>query len=133
MSKRRRQRHESATARLTDSPFGALGELRATLPAGEAPAQSEKPVPNKAAGVQGAVVQRAVVRYQRKGRGGKEVTLVERLGLDAAALAEWLKHLKRALGCGGVVDGDTLVLQGDQRERIRAALEARGVSRISVS
>src|SRR2546425_8423832 len=63
---------------------------------------------------------RAVVRLERKGRGGKEVTVVEQLGLPAAALRDWLKGLKAALGCGGAVEDDALVLQGDHRDRVRA-------------
>jgi len=73
-----------------------------------------------------------VVRLERKGRGGKEVTVVEQLGLPAAALRDWLKALKDALGCGGAVEGDALVLQGDQRSRVRTLLEERGVRRVTV-
>jgi translation initiation factor 1 len=76
---------------------------------------------------------RAVVRYQRKGRGGKEVTVIERLGLPEAALDTWARELKRALGCGGMIEGDTIVLAGDQRTRLPALLEARGVRRVTVS
>jgi translation initiation factor 1 len=67
---------------------------------------------------------------ERKGRGGKEVTVVEQLGLKAKELEAWLKALKDALGCGGAVEGETLVLQGDQRKRLPAILESRGVRKI---
>jgi translation initiation factor 1 len=40
--------------------------------------------------------------------------------------------LKVSLGCGGVLEGDALVLQGDHRERLPAMLEKKGVRRISV-
>jgi translation initiation factor 1 len=73
-----------------------------------------------------------VVRYERKGRGGKEVTLVEQLALSPRERAEWLLAMKQDLGCGGTLEDETLVLQGDQRARVRAWLEARGVARISV-
>jgi translation initiation factor 1 len=73
-----------------------------------------------------------VVRYERKGRGGKEATLVEQLALSPRERAEWLLAMKQALGCGGTLEDETLVLQGDQRARVRAWLEARGVARISV-
>ena len=73
-----------------------------------------------------------MVRYERKGRGGKEVTVVEQLALSAAERAEWLQALKQALGCGGMLEGESLVLQGDHRSRVRAWLSARGVRRISV-
>ncbi len=109
------------------NPFAALKDKLGDLPrAPEAPREAEraqKPVKGPA---------RAVVRLERKGRGGKEVTLVEQLGLPAAALRDWLKDLKGALGCGGAVEGDALVLQGDHRSRVRTLLEERGVRRVTV-
>jgi translation initiation factor 1 len=44
----------------------------------------------------------------------------------------WLKALKGALGCGGAVEEESLVLQGDHRERLPALLESRGVRRVIV-
>jgi len=76
---------------------------------------------------------RAVVRMERKGRGGKEVTAVEQLGIKPQELKIWLKELKNALGCGGAIEGDSIVLQGDQRKRLPALLAARGVRRVIVS
>ena len=73
-----------------------------------------------------------MVRLTRKGRGGKEVTVVEQLGLAPAEAEAWLKVLKGALGCGGSVEGEALVLQGDQRERLPALLTARGVRRVTL-
>jgi translation initiation factor 1 len=75
---------------------------------------------------------RAVVRMERKGRGGKEVTVVEQLELPAKDLERWLKSLKGALGCGGTVEDGSLVLQGDHRKRLKELLEARGVKKVSV-
>jgi translation initiation factor 1 len=75
---------------------------------------------------------RAVVRMERKGRGGKEVTVVEQLGLAEKDLERWLKSLKGALGCGGSVEGDSLVLQGDHRPRLKELLEERGVKKVTL-
>jgi translation initiation factor 1 len=123
-----------------NNPFGALAELRDLLPPGELPrpvsSAPAKPAasPSPAPARDGAPAQRgparAVVRMERKGRSGKEVTSVEQLGLRAAELEAWLKALKTALGCGGVVEKDSLLLQGDQRGRVKALLEARGVRRV---
>ncbi len=74
-----------------------------------------------------------MVRYERKGRGGKEATVVEKLELGPADLERWCKELKAALGCGGMVDGATIVLQGDLRRRLEAVLLARGVRKVTVS
>lgn len=107
------------------NPFAALSAKREELPSGPAPAPA--PEPKQAKGPA-----RAVVRMERKGRGGKEVTVVEQLGLRGAELEAWLKALKNSLGCGGTVEEDTLVLQGDQRERLPALLSARGVRKVTV-
>ena len=106
------------------SPFAALEALRNQLPPG-AP-----PPPRPAAEKRGPA--RAVVRMERKGRGGKEVTVVDKLGLSPDELARWCRELKQALGCGGAVDGDTIVLQGDLRRRLPELLAARGVGRVTV-
>lgn len=71
-----------------------------------------------------------MVRLERKGRGGKEATVVEKLELAPATLRAWADELKRALGCGGAVEGDAIALQGDQRERARRWLEAKGVRKV---
>ena len=124
MGKRDKKPEAPAPAAPFHNPFAALGLKRDALPPGPAPAPvKDEPARGPA---------RAVVRMERKGRGGKEVTVVEQLGLPEAEREKWLKALKGALGCGGVVEEDTLVLQGDQRERLPALLEARGVRRVTV-
>jgi len=76
---------------------------------------------------------RAVVRMERAGRGGKIVTVVEKLDLPPRELEKWLGELKRALGCGGVVEDGAIALQGDTRERVGAWLERRGVRKVTVA
>jgi translation initiation factor 1 len=70
---------------------------------------------------------------ERKQRGGKEVTVVDKLALPAVELARWCRELKQALGCGGAVEGDTIVLQGDLRPRLEAVLLDRGVGRVTIA
>ena len=109
-------------------PFAELEKLRASLPRGPEPL----PAATSAAKAPPRTPARAVVRMERKGRGGKEVTVVDKLGLPPAELERWCRELKQALGCGGAVDGDLIVLQGDLRPRIGAVLEARGVGRVTI-
>ena len=109
------------------NPFAALKDKLTDLPRGpeHAPdAPSPEPLAKGPA--------RAVVRLERKGRRGKEVTVVEQLELRESDLREWLKELKAALGCGGAVEGESLALQGDHRERLATLLRARGVRRVVV-
>jgi translation initiation factor 1 len=109
-----------------NNPFGALKEKRPDLPQSSV---SERAPPSK----ERKGPARAVVRYERKGRGGKEVTVVEQLGLPERGLEEWLNALKQALGCGGWVEDAALVFQGDQRVRLLPLLTARGVRSVTVS
>ena len=104
------------------NPFAALRDKMGDLPAG--PARPSTPEPE----AKGPA--RAVVRLTRKGRAGKEVTLVDQLDLAPTELAAWLKSLKTALGCGGAVEAGSLVLQGDQRKRVAELLRQRGVRRV---
>ncbi|HVI94488.1 MAG TPA: translation initiation factor [Anaeromyxobacter sp.] len=109
------------------APFhDAFAKLRERMPEGWTP-PAEPAAPDRP-----AAPARAVVRLERKGRGGKEATVVEKLALAPAQLAEWADALKRSLGCGGGVEGEAIVLQGDQRPRARAWLEARGVRKVTV-
>ena len=112
-----------------DSPFAGLAGLRDGLPPG--PAAPATPAP-AAKPAQKPGPARAVVRMERKGRSGKEATVIEKLELAPAELERWCKELKAALGCGGAVDGDAIVLQGDLRKRVEAVLAARGVRKVTI-
>jgi translation initiation factor 1 len=65
-----------------------------------------------------------VLRVQRetKGRGGKSVTLVRGLALDALALAALGKQLKAACGSGGTAKDGVIEVQGDHVATVMAAL-----------
>jgi translation initiation factor 1 len=60
----------------------------------------------------------ARVWRETKGRGGKAVTLVKGLALDATALAALGKQLKAACGSGGTVKDGVIEVQGDHAERV---------------
>ena len=111
------------------NPFASLAPLRDQLP-------EVLPEPVKKAGAPATApaktYPRAVVRMERSGRGGKEATVIEQLNLTPVEREAWLKALKAALGCGGKIEGDTLMLQGDQRERLKPLLAARGVKRVTI-
>lgn len=73
-----------------------------------------------------AARQTAKLALDRKGRGGKTVTLVSGLRHDPATLEALLKRLKQQCGTGGALKDGAIELQGDQRERAAAALAAMG-------
>ncbi len=111
------------------NPFAALEGLRGTRP--DVPAAPPvAPAPAAPMAKPARTYARAVVRMERAGRGGKEATVIEQLDLRASERDAWLKALKSALGCGGSLEGDTIMLQGDQRERLKKILVERGVKRV---
>jgi translation initiation factor 1 len=63
---------------------------------------------------------------EKKGRGGKTVTVVYGLPQNAEFLKELSQELKRACGTGGTVVEGGVELQGDLRPRVRDVLTARG-------
>jgi translation initiation factor 1 len=115
------------------NPFAVLGDFGRTL-RHEPPEGSKEVLAPLAAGPTSppTLVPRAVVRLERSGRGGKQVTVVDHLDLAVAERERWLKELKAALGCGGSLEGDALMFQGDQRMRLRDLLRARGVKRVTL-
>ena len=123
------------------SSLGDLLRARGQAPAVEPATSAAPPATSPAARPQPTVAPTApdaklelartgklVLRRERKGHGGKTVTVVE--GLPPEALAAACKALKTALGCGAVVDGATVVVQGDQVERGAAFLTARGARQV---
>jgi translation initiation factor 1 len=118
----------------TDPPFhNPFASLKRFVPEVQSPPTPPAKAPGEEGAAVGRPISRAVVRYERSGRGGKEVTVVTHLELSEADQGKWLKALKSALGCGGSIDGDALVLQGDQRPRLGALLTARGVKKVTIS
>jgi translation initiation factor 1 len=68
----------------------------------------------------------ARVRRETKGRKGKGVITISGLGIDAKALKELAKKLKKTCGTGGSVVGEVIEVQGDKREQIKQVLESNG-------
>lgn len=68
----------------------------------------------------------AKLRMEKKGRGGKSVTVVYALPRNAAFLKGLCADLKRTCGTGGAVDDGAIELQGDLRERVRECLQRKG-------
>lgn len=69
----------------------------------------------------------AKLRMEKKGRGGKTVTVVAGLPHNGPFLKTLCQELKAACGTGGTVTEDGAVeLQGDLRDRVRSVLEKKG-------
>lgn len=77
----------------------------------------DEPVPGKLV---------AKLRMEKKGRGGKTVTVVYGLPRNAAFLKDLAQELKRVCGTGGTPGEESVELQGDLRDRVRDHLQKKG-------
>jgi translation initiation factor 1 len=109
---------------LGQNPFAALN--LGGLPAGEAkpapPSMAREPEPAESRN-RG----RVDIKRTTAGRGGKTVTLVT--GFKGIGLPEketLCKKMRAACGCGGTVKDGNIEIQGDQRDKIAAILNAAG-------
>lgn len=115
---------------LVHSPFAALGAKSA--PSGKLPVDDRRvvdgpPPPEPRAPLAGSG--KVVVRLERKGHGGKAVTVVE--GLAPAARDATADRLKRALGTGVRIDDEgALLVQGDHVARVVDWLSKEGAPRV---
>lgn len=66
------------------------------------------------------------IRREVKGRGGKTMTTVRGVPLDADDLRALASELKRRCGTGGSAKKGVIEIQGDHRDLLVAELESRG-------
>lgn len=70
--------------------------------------------------------QKLIVRLERSGRAGKQVTLVEGFVGTEADLKDLALSLKRGCGAGGSVKDSQIIVQGDFRDRVTGILSTAG-------
>jgi translation initiation factor 1 len=63
---------------------------------------------------------------ERKGRAGKQATIVTGFTCDEEALKQVASQLKRVLGEGGSARGGEILIQGDFRQRVLDQLTSMG-------
>jgi translation initiation factor 1 len=131
--KQKKGRPHTIDTQAVSSPIGTLGDIfqRFGIAASEDNSEDKSEDKNDSE-AQGAletqdvsssklplniVMSRLRVRCERKHRGGKTVTVIEGVSSEREQLEVVLMQLKAALGCGGSVENDALVLQGDLRQR----------------
>src|SRR5690349_1689219 len=73
----------------------------------------------------------AVLRIEKQGRGGKTVTVIDRLPKNGIFLKELTAELKKKCGSGGtyLMDGrdGVIEIQGDKRDLIRGLLQKKNI------
>ena len=89
---------------------------------GRAVPRKEKPADRDFQTVAHPAKAREIVRLDRKGRGGKSVTIIEGLSISTKDSEKLLKQLKAKLGTGGTVKNGSLEIQGDHCDTVIAEL-----------
>lgn len=64
------------------------------------------------------------IRLEKKGRGGKSVTVLYDLPLTLEEAKALMKKLQSHLACGATFKNSTIELAGDNREKVEAFLKA---------
>lgn len=98
-----------------------LDALKSSLPEGE-----EIAAPEPTATAPAAKQPRLDVLLDKKGRKGKAATIVAGFTLSDSEIEEIARKLKTRLGCGGSARGGEILIQGDKRHEVVAALAALG-------
>lgn len=73
-----------------------------------------------------ANAQKLSVRKEKKGRGGKTVTVVEGYQGNPQTLEALCKKVKQQCGVGGSVDRKTFIIQGDKADQVVKVLIKEG-------
>jgi translation initiation factor 1 len=91
------------------------------------PAPAEQLPANPAAPVRSRQLNKPVlVMLDRKGRGGKSVSVIKQVMSPPAGKDALLKLLKTKLGTGGTIKDGDIEIQGDHRDTIVAILKELG-------
>ncbi len=129
--KKQEPKVEARTDALRHNPFAELARGLEQPPAEATVAkqtEAQAPEPVEAARTTPRLTAKLVVRRETKGRGGKTVTRIG--GLPPEHLEDLAARMKKALGCGAVVEGADVLLLGSLVPRAAAWLRAEGATRV---
>ncbi|MBE6315609.1 MAG: translation initiation factor [Bacteroidales bacterium] len=90
------------------------------------PDEGEQTANDKGDALQQQGARRLSIVLERKGRGGKQATIVTGFVADDEAVKQVASQLKRKLGVGGSARGGEILIQGDFRQRVAEELRALG-------
>jgi translation initiation factor 1 len=107
-----------------NNPFGALGGVRAAA----VPAS----VPDAPVAAPAQYSGKLVIQRERKGHGGKTVTILRGVSMELGALAAFARELGNAFGGSARVVGADVVLSGNQCTRLAKWLADKGAQNVVV-
>jgi translation initiation factor 1 len=118
-----------------DAPaLGSLADLlrqRGVTVAQPATPPAAEPAAPSGGGTDLARAGKLVVRRERKGHGGKTVTVIDGLSATPGALDELARAMRKALGCGSWIEDGRIVLQGDRPDAAVTWLMRRGARQVT--
>ncbi|HET9959922.1 MAG TPA: YwbE family protein [Polyangiaceae bacterium] len=129
MAKSKIPNPDSGLAPLTHNPFAKLAASQSPTPPGTpaaVAAVAAKAPPQERARERTRAI---TARLETRGRSGKVITRIA--GLPTPALALIASRLRQALGCGGSLEGEDLILQGSLAERATAWLQSTDLSALT--
>ncbi len=140
MGKKKRRQKQGIPAKQGARVSPAAGGLGTLLAAqgftassdtgGRGPAEQEPSPPPSEDVV--ARAQRWIVRISKKGRGGREATLLSARGLPPTEdLSNLARRIRKQMGCGASLEGPDVLVQGDQRERLEHWLIKHGARKVT--
>ena len=137
MGKKNKKRRRASSADTAETPTGSLANLlQAQGFAASSSTQERGAVDQEPATAQSqdvvAQAQRWIVRISKKGRGGREATLLCPRGLpEKTELSSLARRIRKQMGCGASLEGSDILVQGDQRERLEAWLLKQGARKVT--
>ena len=90
------------------------------------PGEDSESTAQKGDALQQQGARRLNIVLERKGRGGKQATIITGFVADDEAVKQVASQLKRTLGVGGSARGGEILIQGDFRQRVAEELRRLG-------
>ncbi|MCK6445502.1 MAG: translation initiation factor [Planctomycetes bacterium] len=113
-------------------PLNSLAALRDAMAGESLPSLPERELVPAKTPAPKAITAKLVIRFERAGRGGKTVTIAEGPALAGRKLEDLARGAAKALGVGARVEASTIVVQGEQTERLAAWFARQGYASIVV-
>jgi translation initiation factor 1 len=88
--------------------------------------KKKRKTPTQAPSIKNPNKQGVRIRREIKGRGGKNVCVIEGIPLPKTELKNLQKKLQSQLGTGGALKNNCIEIQGDHRERLLELLKEAG-------
>jgi translation initiation factor 1 len=124
MAKRAPQPGESEPA--ANTPLAGLMQSKGFTASEEKP---EAPAAKPGA-IDLSKIGKIAIHRERKGRGGKTVTIISGIQRPPDQLERIAKEMRKSLGCGSTIEEGSIVLLGDIAPRAYAWLQAHGAKQI---